>query len=143
MTNFDEIKQRTGETAEYIAAKSIEIARTAAEKTRLVARISKLNADVITEKEALRRAYIDLGKKYYKYFRENPNELLKDNCREIASSIAVITQCRAEIDECKQSLKGVKCEDCVSALDINGEKSDPCCTEKAPDEDTECTGKSE
>lgn len=123
MTNFDEIKQRTGETAEYIAAKSIEIARTAAEKTRLVARISKLNADVITEKENLRRAYIDLGKKYYKYFRENPNDILDEDCRKITSSIAAITQCRAEIDECKLSLKGEKEED---YSDIGGEKSPPC-----------------
>ena len=108
MANFDEIRQRTGETAEHIAAKSIELAKTAAEKTKLVARISKLNADVISEKDALRKAYSDLGKLYYKTFKDAPDETLADECRRIASSLAVIAQCRDEIEQCKAALKGEK-----------------------------------
>ena len=126
MANFDEIKQKTGETAEHIAAKSIKLAKTAAEKTKLVARISKLNADVISEKDALRRAYLDLGKLYYEKFKNDPDESLAEGCRKIASSLAVIAQCRTEIDECKDALKGAKdkadepeesCECCCEASD--------------------------
>ena len=122
MANFDEIKQKTEETAEHIAAKSIELARSAAEKTKLVARISKLNADVISEKDALRRAYLDLGKLYYEKFKDEPDDVLADNCRRIASSLAVISQCRDEIDQCKAALKGDKAEE-----------SEECCESACPD----------
>ena len=117
MANFDEIRQRTGETAEHIAAKSIELAKTAAEKTKLVARISKLNADVISEKDALRRAYSDLGKLYYKTFKDAPDETMADECRRIASSLAVIAQCRDEIEQCKAALKGEK-EDAETVIEV-------------------------
>lgn len=110
MANFEEIRQRTGETAEHIAAKSIELAKTAAEKTKLVARISKLNADVISEKDALRKAYSDLGKLYYKTFKDAPDESMAEECRRIASSLAVIAQCRDEIEQCKAALRGEKGE---------------------------------
>ena len=126
MANFDEIKQKTEETAEHIAAKSIELAKSAAEKTKLVARISKLNADVISEKDALRRAYLDLGKLYYEKFKDEPDETVAENCRRIASSLAVISQCREEIDQCKAALKGDKpdaaeeCCDCPCAAPENG-----------------------
>ena len=108
MANFDEIKQKTGETAEHIAAKSIELAKTAAEKTKLVARISKLNADVISERDTLRRAYLDLGKLYYEKFKDDPDEAVADKCRVVASSLAVIAQCKDEIEQCKAALKGDK-----------------------------------
>jgi len=117
MANFDEIKQKTGETAEHIAAKSIELAKTAAEKTKLVARISKLKTDVISERDALRRSYLELGKLYYEKFKDDPDEAVADNCRKIASSLAVIAQCKDEIGQCKAVLKGDK--------DKSG-KAEPC-----------------
>ena len=134
MANFDEFKQKTGETAEHIAAKSIELAKTAAEKTKLVARISKLNADVISEKDALRRAYLDLGKLYYEKFGSDPDASVADDCRKIASSLAVIAQCREEIDQCKAALKGDKskadepeetCECCCDSEEETGSEDDP------------------
>ena len=132
MSNFDEFKQRTEETAEHIAAKSIELARSAAEKTKLIGRISKLNADIITEKETLRRAYIDLGKKYYKYFRDDPEEILDEDCRKIASSIAVITECRSEIEDCKAAIRGDKDDDVTveiyeEAPEKNEDEAAPSC----------------
>lgn len=135
MANFDDIRQKTGETAEHIAAKSIELAKTAAEKTKLVARISKLKTDVISERDALRRAYLELGKLYYEKFKDDPDEAVADNCRKIASSLAVIAQCKDEIAQCKAALKGDK--------DKTEDAAEPCecCCEAS--EETASDGQSE
>lgn len=111
MASLDDIRYRTEETAEHIAAKSVEIARSAADKAKLVARMSKLNADVITEKDALRRAYFELGKLYYKKYREAPDSDFAEQCSRIASSIAVIKESREEIRQCKEAFKGTKEEE--------------------------------
>ena len=105
MPSFEEFKQRTGETAEYIAAKSIELAKAAAEKTRLLARISKLNADIITEKDAMRRAYINLGKLYYENYKDGPDDIMVNDCERISTAIAMIADCKAEIEECKAEFR--------------------------------------
>jgi len=105
MANFDDFKQKTTEAAEYIAARSINLAKAAAEKTKLIAKISRIKAEIITEKDSVRRAYLELGKLYYMNFRDDAAPTLAAACDKISASLAEIMIKKAQIEECKAELK--------------------------------------
>ncbi|MDR0916348.1 MAG: hypothetical protein LBN02_04075 [Oscillospiraceae bacterium] len=65
MADFDKIFAKAKEIAEIVADASVELYRTAEEKTKLVARITKLKAEIAGEKVNIRKLYSEIGKKYY------------------------------------------------------------------------------
>lgn len=133
MANFENFKQKTTETAEYIAAKSIELARLAAEKTKLVARISKLNADILTEKEAARKAYMELGKLYYEAHKNDAEPEMAANCARITEANAAIADHRAEISMCKSEFCNKEKKE-----DETVDEAECCCDADEAEKNDEC-----
>ncbi|NMA25081.1 MAG: hypothetical protein GX936_05370 [Clostridiales bacterium] len=65
MTNFEDLVQKAKDTMETIADKSIELYKAAEEKTKLLAKMTKLGAEITMEKGNVRKLYREIGKKYY------------------------------------------------------------------------------
>ncbi len=127
MANFDEIKKNAAEKAGFFAGKAAELARAAADKTKVMARIGKLNAEILAEKDAIRKSSLELGKIYYEYFKVDPHEPMKEACARIDAAHAAIAAKRAEIEELKSQTSGVEVE-----IEIEREpKAEACCDEAA------------
>ena len=98
MTNFDELKQKAKDTMETIADKSVELYKLAEEKTRLLAKITKLSTEITFEKGDLRKHYRELGQKYYELHKDAPEDELAQICVEVTKSLETITNKQREID---------------------------------------------
>jgi hypothetical protein len=124
MTNFDGFKQKAKDTMETIADKSIELYKIAEEKTKLLAKITRLNAEVALEKSTVRRLYKEIGKKYYELHKSSPEEALEQTCLEVTSSLKCITAKQKEIDELKKAYDMGRKEDIEINMDNEDDDND-------------------
>lgn len=102
MTNFDEFKQKAKETMETIADRSVELYKIAEEKTKVIAKTTKLSTEIALEKGALRNLYKELGRMYYDLHGSLPDAALTQTCTEIASALGCISAKQNEIDELRR-----------------------------------------
>jgi hypothetical protein len=127
MANFDEFKKNAAKKAGIFAGRAAKLARAAAEKTKVTAKIGKLNAEILAEKDAIRKASQELGKIYYEYFKVDPHEPMKEACARIDAAYAAIAAKRAEIEELKAEAPGLDIE-----IEIERDTEEPCsCGETA------------
>ena len=103
MSNFEEFKQKAKDTAETIADKSVEFYKFAEEKTKIIAKLTKLSTEVALQKNTVKKLYTDLGKKYYELYQAEPVETLKQTCEEITAALEIIEKKQQEMDEIKSS----------------------------------------
>jgi hypothetical protein len=101
MANFDEFKQKAKDTMETIADKSVELYKIAEEKTKLLAKITKLSAEMTLEKGNLRKLQRELGRMYYELHKDVPEDPMVQTCTEITSSLEFIAKKQKEIDALK------------------------------------------
>lgn len=101
MSKFDEFKENFGENVEFLAGRAVGLAKVAAEKTKVMAKIGKLNAEILGQKDNIRKAYQEIGKIYYDYFQLDPHEPMKETCAKIDAAMAVIADRQAEIEVLK------------------------------------------
>ena len=97
MANFDEIVQKTAETAEAIAGKSSVVIEKATDAARSVMRAGKLNMDIAAEKDRIRRNYSQLGKLYYEAHKDDPEAAFEQVVSDIALSEEKIAAMREEL----------------------------------------------
>ena len=113
MTNFDEFKKAAAETAGTVADKSIVFARKVADKTKCVARIAVLRAEIASEKDLLRNDFKELGKAYYNHHKDDPEPALAQLYTDVSVAAERIAAKRKEIEQLK---------DKVSELNFNQRK---------------------
>ena len=89
------------DTGKDLAGKAVDMAKAGV-------RIAKLNMEISTEKENLRKTYIEIGKLYYDTHKDDPEGFFIQLCDEVALSEKNIADKQAEIDELKAS---EPCED--------------------------------
>ena len=104
MANFEQIKEKVLATAGKVADKSVELAKTAGEKAKLVGRITKLRTEVAMEKEAARKNYASIGKLYYEKHKDSPDPDMAQAIAEISISLEKVTQKQEEIAALKKEL---------------------------------------
>jgi chromosome segregation ATPase len=102
--DFGEIKKKASAAAEKIAEKSMELAKTTAEKTKQLSMIAKLNADILSEKDNIKKAQQQLGKTYYELFRDRPNDELAEFCIRIDAANEAILNKQEQIKQLKAEL---------------------------------------
>jgi hypothetical protein len=103
MPKFDEIKQKVGETAEQVAGAAVQFAKFASEKAIIGAKFTRLNASILGEKETIRRAYGQIGKKYVELFGDTPAE-------ELLASVETVKQAQQRIEVLKEEIENLKKE---------------------------------
>ena len=75
---------------EAIKAKAIELTNTGVAKAKELSEIGKLKVQNISEQDEIRRAYLEIGKRYFEQHGENPEEGYAELCRKVAESKAKI-----------------------------------------------------
>ena len=131
MARYEDIKKRAKDTIETIADISVETYRIAEERTKILAKRARLNADITREKALIRRLKGEIGGKYYELHKDAPEEALKEACEGITDAIARIGANKKEIDELKKSTTSYDAESEPESC----EDAECCGCETAPDEE--------
>ncbi len=102
--------------------KAAELAQSGAAKSRQLAAIAKLKAVNLAEEDAIRKAYIELGKQYFAMYGEHPEDEFIAACNIIKESQATIAANNDMINEIKSANNN---EDVIeSVLDEMDEETD-------------------
>ncbi len=112
MKDFEEFKQKAKDTVETIADKSVELYRIAEEKTKLLAKMTKLSTEITLEKGNVRKLYREIGKKYYDLHKLSPEDALTQSCAEVTISLESISAKQMEFEDLKSSLKEKEKPEC-------------------------------
>ncbi len=116
MSDFYELKKKVADTlgtaaevTKDIAAKTADYAKGFAQKTadvtKSVSHIAKLKVEIGSEKDAVRKAYLEIGKLYYETNKEEPGGVFTQLCDEITLAMENIDAKEYEIDELKNYLR--------------------------------------
>lgn len=140
MANFNDIKEKLKATLNVVADTTKDIASKTADKAKDTARIAKLSVEINGEKDAVRKAYHEIGKLYYEMHRDNPDGFFAQLCDEVTVANANIAAKEAEIAALKA---GNNDDDEIEVEIVACEEADKCCCEAADGEtpaaeQTEC-----
>jgi len=109
------------EVLDNLKSKGTEYAGIAVDKTKDAARIAKLTVDIGSEKEALKRAFVELGKAYYEENRGTAEGLFAQLCEEVDAVSARIQGMQAEMEELKGTFKPDEAPDFESVVSADEE----------------------
>ena len=101
MPNYDDLKKKAVDALGTFADASVDVYKTAEEKTKVLARKTKLRAGIVNDKATIRRLSVELGTKYYNKFKDDENSEFKQILEEISSSHEKIALKEKEIAELK------------------------------------------
>ena len=105
MTNCEDFKKKAGETAGYVADKSVELAKCAVEKTRILGQMAAARTDLALERENLKKARVELGRAYYKKFGQDPKDEMAETCAQVEAALKRIARRKRELAKLKEQLK--------------------------------------
>ena len=97
--NFDSLM----DTISNLRERGAEYANVAMDKTKDAARLAKLTIALTAEKDALKKAYIELGKVYYEEHHNDAEGLYAQLVEEVDAVNARIEEMQSEIDSLKGS----------------------------------------
>lgn len=123
MLSFDELKDKVLATAGTVADKSVEMAKAAGDKAKIVAKITRLNTELAAEKETLRRTYQEMGKLYYEQHRTSPEESMAQAVADVEYSLEKLEMKRQQVSDLKTELKSTG-EDYMDFEDEDGDTDD-------------------
>jgi len=101
MANYDEFKKKAKDALDTIADASVDAYKIAEEKTRVLAKKTKLRAGIVNEKATIRRLSVELGTNYYKKYKDDKDAEFKQLCEEITSAYERSAVKEEEIAELK------------------------------------------
>lgn len=137
--NFGEFKKKAAQKAEELAGKSVAALNTAADKASVVAKKTKLNAEIAAEKEQMKKSYMALGQLYFEKYGENVDPDFAQIIAELNISAAKIEEKKDEIAKLNEEAELT--EEAEVEVETEAEESEcGCgCGEKSEEtEKTEC-----
>lgn len=96
-----------------------ELAQTGVAKGKELTEIGKLKVENVSEQEAIKKAYQEIGKLYFEAHGSEPEEVYASLCARIVDSQAKIAYNLERIEDIK-SASGIQDEDCAPG-EQNGE----------------------
>lgn len=122
--------------------KAAELAQTGAAKSRQLAAIAKLKAANLGEEDAIRKAYIELGKQYFAMYGQHPEDEFVAACTIIKEAQATIAANNDMIKDIKERAEsGAADEIVIDDVDIHDmdddDDEDDTATETPADESDE------
>jgi len=103
MPNYDDLKKKAKGALDTIADASVDAYKVAEEKTKVLAKKTKLRAGIVNEKATIRRLSVELGTTYYKKYKDDEGAEFKQLCDEISCAYERISAKEDEIAELKAS----------------------------------------
>ena len=88
--DFDRLKERAGELAQAGVSKAKELTDAGMAKAKQLTEIGKLKVQNSSERDSIRRAYLELGKLYYAERGSAPEPGYADLCQKVTSAMAKI-----------------------------------------------------
>jgi hypothetical protein len=101
MPNFEGLKQKVGETAEFVAGQAVNFAKGAGEKISYAAKLTRLKAEILGEREMIRRAYQQIGKLYVEHFADTPHDVMLAEVEKVSLAKQRIEVINEEIEKLK------------------------------------------
>jgi len=142
MATYDDLKKRAKGAFDSIADASAEAYKVAEEKTRILARKTKLRASIVNDKATIRRLSVELGTKYYSKYKDDESSEFGPLCNEITEAYEKIAEKECEIAELKAAayVKSNNSEKCGSEAECTDEceSAAECETENTPENKTDC-----
>lgn len=125
--DFDRLKERAGELAQAGVAKAKEITDAGMAKAKQLTEIGKLKVQNSSERDSIRRAYLELGKLYYAERGSAPEPGYADLCQKVADATAQIDYNNQRIADIKAAghLTDQEVEDAVYQEGADGEDKSP------------------
>ncbi|MGI5979634.1 MAG: hypothetical protein ACOX66_09115 [Oscillospiraceae bacterium] len=131
MADYNEIKDTVFNALGTAADLTRGLVGRAADKTKDVAKLAKLNMELNSEKEIVQKAYLEMGKLYYETHKNAPEGFFVQLCDEINLANQHISKLTAEIDALKSGVTGKDSNISVEYTEIKSESE----TKTATDED--------
>ena len=110
--HLDQIK----ELLSGLKEKGVGYAGTAVDRTKDAARIARVSVELGSEKEALKKAFVELGKAYYEEYRGTAEGLFSQLCEEVDAIQTRIDAMQAEIDALKGGFRPERGPDLESVV---------------------------
>lgn len=131
LVKLGQAAEATKDIAEKAADATKDMAEKAAEKAKAGGRIAKLSMEIATEKDNMKKTYIEIGKLYYDTHKDDPEGFFIQLCEEIALAEKNIADKEAEIAELKageddDSIE-VEFEEIVAEDEAAAEECTCCC----------------
>jgi transposase len=142
MIDFEDIKQKAVDVITVLSDKAGEVYTKAEGKTKELAKTTQLSAEVVREKNNIKKLTAELGSLYYQLYKDNPTEEAAQLCAEITAANANIEALQKQIDEIKAAGKcddvevEIVTEDDACCCGEEGEES--CCDEEKAEESCDC-----
>ena len=143
MIDFEDIKQKAVDVITVLSDKAGEVYTKAEGKTKELAKTTQLSAEVVREKNNIKKLTAELGSLYYQLYKDNPTEEAAQLCAEITAANANIEALQKQIDEIKAAGKcddvevEIVTEDDACCCGEEGEES-CCCDEEKAEESCDC-----
>lgn len=96
---------------EALKDKAKDLAQTGVNKSKQLGEIAKLNLANVSEEDAIRKAYIEIGKLYYAERGMAPEPAYAALCEKITAS-------KVAIEENKNRVEELKAEDAIGEIDV-------------------------
>ena len=103
MANYDDFKKKAKVALDSVADASVDAYKVAEEKTRVLARKTKLRAGILNDKATVRRLSVELGTRYHKKYKDDENSEFRQICEEITCAHERIAAKEEEIAELKKN----------------------------------------
>ena len=143
-----DFKEKFKAFTDTVSAKSAE----AVQKAKDMAEVASLNSQIKVEKDGIKLAYQDIGKKIFEADKDNAESQFNEQIQSVKRKLAKIAELEKEISAIKGTKKcpncgeeiGVlaevcpKCEKPVVEEVIETERICPSCGEKVADDDATC-----
>ena len=96
--DFESIKQKITETAGTVKDKTAAFAKDVAGKTQNAAKKAKLNAEIASERDGMKKNYIELGKLYFEKYSAAPDPDLAEPVTALCEALERVAEKQAQID---------------------------------------------
>lgn len=126
--DFDSLKEKAKDLAQTSVAKAKELTDTAIDKSKELTEVGKLKVQNASEQEAIKKAYLELGKLYYAERGAAPEAAYAALCQQI-------TEAKGRIEYNNERINDIKSAGKLSDEDV--QDAGCCCapTEDAPVEE--------
>jgi len=103
MANYDDLKRKAKDALDTFTDASMDAYKVAEEKTRVLAKKTKLRAGIVNDKATIRRLSVELGTKYHEKYKDDENAEFRQLCEEISCAHGRIAAKEEEIANLKKN----------------------------------------
>jgi len=133
MPNYDDFKRKAKDALDSFTDASVDAYKVAEEKTRVLAKKTKLRAGIVNDKATIRRLSVELGTRYHKKYKDDESSEFRQLCDEITCAHERIAAKEEEIAELKKNA-GTKT---TAAQEPECEQDCECAPEPTPEPEPE------